>query len=125
MLLRVAAVAGASALAAACSNGTSGGTIATGVLDSGSFEEDATTDAEAMLACGGHACGTIAVGSVAVPPDASLDAPDDGPPTSYADALGLFDVLPARDAGEDADAKLPCGTGVCGTIVMPQDAARE
>jgi hypothetical protein len=123
MLLRVAAVASASALAAACSSGSSGGTTSLGVLDagdSGAFEDDATT------ACGGgHFCGSLAGGSVAVPPDAALDAPDDGPTNSYADALGFFDVLPTRDAGEDADARLPCGTGVCGTIVMPQDAAHE
>jgi hypothetical protein len=72
MLLRVAAVASASALAAACSSAS--GTTSLGVMDSGSIEGDATADAEAMLACGGHVCGTIAVGSIAVPPDASLDA---------------------------------------------------
>jgi hypothetical protein len=102
MLLRVAAVASAGALAAACSSGSSGGT---------------------GNPCGsGFICGSAAI----APTDAALDAPDDGP-LAYCDThvCGSVDASPPQDAGEDADARLPCGTGVCGSIVMLQDAAPE
>jgi hypothetical protein len=117
MLLRVAAVAGASALTAACSSGTPPGLFVGSMVG---VDGDAATDAEAMLACGGHVCGSIAVGSIGVPPDAT----DDGqPPYCDTHVCGSVDAAPPGDGGADADASLPCGTGVCGSIVMPQDAA--
>ena len=52
-------------------------------------------------------CGVF-IGSIAMPPDGGADA----------DA-----AIP--DSGSDADAALACGTGVCGTIAMPTDAAPD
>jgi hypothetical protein len=55
------------------------------------------------------------------PSDAAPDATGDGPLDQDVFGAGLIDA--SQDAGEDADAKLPCGTGVCGSVVMLQDAA--
>ncbi len=97
MLLRVAAVAGASALAGACSSSSAGNPTFLGSM--GAVDTDSGADAEGNPGCA-NGCGSIAL----PPPDASPDA---------------------ADGRADADASLPCGTGVCGSIVMPQDAASD
>jgi hypothetical protein len=45
------------------------------------------------------------------------DAADETPVGGGSVVTGVLPAMP--DAGHDADASLPCGTGVCGTIAMP------
>jgi hypothetical protein len=63
------------------------------------MSDDGGEDAQ-VFACGGHVCGSIAL-AVDSGPDADAEASDAG----------------THDAATDAEASLPCGTGVCGSIV--------
>jgi hypothetical protein len=100
MLLRVVVAAGAGALVGACSDSThTSGVVAGSVA---MMSDDGGQDAQ-VTGCGGHVCGSIALLTDSGP-DADVEASDAG----------------AHDAATDAEASLPCGTGVCGSIIMPE-----
>jgi len=61
------------------------------------------------------------MGSVAAP---SSDAGDETPVGGGSIVTGVLPAMP-QDAGHDADAALPCGIGVCGSIGVPAADATD
>jgi hypothetical protein len=66
---------------------------------------------QGSLPCGG-VCGSVGI--------AQPDASDDGGGTESVGSVANF-----ADASGDGDAELPCGTGVCGSIVSPPSDAGD
>ncbi|MDP9151642.1 MAG: hypothetical protein M3O36_17105 [Myxococcota bacterium] len=144
LLLRIVATAGSGVLLgglAACSSSDSMGSVVVPMPDQ-------MTGAGEAGACGGGACGVvpIPVDAGTVRPDADaasenfaeeagdgprpcavhgiciMPAADSGGAGDAADASVDDGSLVGPDGPEGPDARLPCGTGVCGVVIFPQDA---
>jgi hypothetical protein len=106
LLLRIVAAAGAGAVVSACSSGSGQGDGSHVFGSAPAVPSDGGEEAcNGFSECGG--------GSTYVPPP--MDA-------ALVDAAPDHEVF---DGSADGDAELPCGTGVCGSIVSPPSDAGE